>query len=106
MQDEGNMAQTDWLKNSVQKDIKRAENSKIFINKLEALASASSKWGRMEKANTEDMVKKGFDDNIHKDISVQDFSKQPIMLGSDVSALYPSMGIVQTAELAEEAVLN
>ena len=37
---------------------------------------------------------------------IQDFTKKPILLGSDVIALNPSLGAVQLAEMVENAVLE
>ena len=85
-----------WLTRLIETETRQAEDAKTLNETTQGLCKAGVKW---EKLNRKDLETKG-----NKSLELQDFTDNPIMLGSDVAALYPSMGKVQSAQLAKQAV--
>ena len=82
---------------------KSAKLRPIFNEKIRDLCEAGKLWEQMENRRFKMMTSQGEKLNLEK---VQDFSKQPILVGGDVVALYPSMDVTATAQLSAQAVLE
>ena len=90
-----------WLEGLEFKQRRSADNRKKFNESISDLSTAGMNWSKRNKIMYESTLNKK-----HAPESIQDFTAKPMMIGSDVSALYPSLDIVATAELAQDAVIK
>ena len=90
-----------WLEGLEFKQRRSAEKRKKFNESISDLSTAGMNWSKRNKIMYESTLNKK-----HVPEPIQDFTAKPMMIGSDVSALYPSLDIVATAELAQEAVIK
>ena len=100
----------EWQQNLIKRDTSDAQKKSIFNEKIDTLTSACNRWGKLDKLREDKMkcnvVESGKIQDLSEKPQIQDFTKKPVLLGSDVVALYPSLGAVQSAEMAENAVLE
>ena len=90
-----------WLEGLEFKQRKSAEKRKKFNESISDLSTAGMNWSKRNKIMYESTLNKK-----HVSEPIQDLTAKPMMIGSDVSALYPSLDIVASAELAQEAVIK
>ena len=78
----------------------------IFNNSIEKLVDATTCWKEWDGImNDNKLPKRG--GHMGADLegnTIQNFDERPILLGADVSTLYPSMDALGTAELAAKSV--
>ena len=79
----------------------KAEAKKVFNEKIALLAKLGNDWsdGESDKRMEVDTEYKRSDRSVPL---IQDFDTEPVMIGGDVVALYPSMDGIATAELAAQ----
>ena len=93
-----------WAKEQERRLKTQANTEKTFNAKLAKRCKAAKLWGEIETNRLNEMLKKA--DDREKNISIQDFSQTPILLGGDAVALYPSMEAEGSSEMVYEAVMD
>ena len=93
----------DAQENTVTSKRARAQSKKIFNEKIVSLAKLGNDWSDEESDRRKklDVEYELSDKNVPP---IQDFDSEPVMIGGDVVALYPSMDAVATAELAAQSI--
>ena len=80
---------------------RKQKQKKVFNEKIALLAKLGNDWsdGESDKRMEVDTEYKRSDRSVPP---IQDFDTEPVMIGGDVVALYPSMDGIATAELAAQ----
>ena len=99
-----------WCEGREQTLRKKAEKSTSFNDSIRLKCEATKFWGINNKIKRSEHMKSGMiNDEISEDQPpppIQDFSTNPVMIGGDAVALYPSMDELGTTELVAQAVMK